>query len=108
MLFYPYDFDPLAMLYPFFIVIAIIIIIVIIVIIVLVKSIRKNLNETRTRSYQQKSYQTAQQYRSKQPIYRHPEKPEPISSPSSGAYCRFCGEKTAKDAAFCPNCGSKL
>ena len=87
----------------------IIIIIVIIVIIVLVKSIRKNLNETKTKPYQQKSYQPSQPPpRSTQPIYRQPEKSEPISSKSSESYCKFCGEKTAKDAAFCPNCGSKL
>lgn len=107
MLFYPY-FDPFAILYPFFIVMAIVIIIVIIVIIVLLKSIRKNIEETKGKPYQQKSYQSSQQPRPSQPVYQQPEKPISSSASSSMAYCRFCGEKTAKDAAFCPNCGSKL
>ena len=105
--YYPY-FDPFAIFFPFFIIMAVIIIIVIIVIIILVKSIRKNLDETKSKSYHQRSYQPSPQPRTAQPIYRQPEKSEPISSTSSGAFCRFCGEKTAKDAAFCPNCGSKL
>jgi len=106
MLFYPYYFDPFAILYPFFIVMVIIIIIAIIIIIILAKSIRKNLKESTP--YKKKSYQPSQPPRSTQPIYRQPEKSESISPNSSESYCKFCGEKTAKDAAFCPNCGSKL
>ena len=86
------------------IIIIVIVLITIIVIIVLLRSIGKNMKETKAKPYSQRNYQS----QPVTPIYHQPEKSNSSKSASSGGFCRMCGSQTEKEATFCQNCGSKL
>ena len=110
-------YDPFGIFGSFFAIMSIGIIIAvlvaIIIIAVIVVAIRRNTSSTSVKKniYRSSTSQTQRSPAPSTPVYQRPaasttSKSEPTKSVIG--YCRYCGGKTEVDAAFCPQCGSKL
>ncbi len=89
------------------------VVVAIVIIAVIVVAIRKNTRKvsSTTSPYRSSSHQAVRTSAPSTPLYQQPatstnNKSEPTKS--TIGYCRYCGGKTEVDAAFCPQCGSKL